>query len=394
MPSFRYRALTAEGQVSTGVLAAGSRPEAITHLRTQGFRPLEIEVDHGGIKTATQAQKGRTKRYRVSKRDVLVFTSQLAALLKAGIVLSHALNILGEQTESDGLSKIIHTVREDIVGGASLSEALQKHPRQFSSLFCNMVRVGETGGVLDTVLKQLSGFMEAENTLVVFVGCASITILVTIVIPRLSAVFADFGNNLPWITRTMIGLSDTVLRFWWLILMGLAGLGYLFWQIKNHPAGREKLEKIKEMTPALGSMLMKAQVARFARTMGTLVKSGIPVLQALHLVMDTTASATLASCLRQVGEKVKKGEGLARPLKESGIFPPMVTNLIAVGEESGSLDEMLFQVADTYDIEVQHAIKRFITLFEPMVIILMAIGVGAVLVAFLLPILNISSIVG
>ena len=405
MPTFHYRALTAEGQTVTGSLSAGTRPEAISQLKDRGIRPLQLDTT--AVAKTESAAKGKSgRRSRIARRDIQVFTGQLAALLKAGIVMSQALTILEEQTESETLGKMIHEIREDIHGGTSLSDALGKYPKQFSRLYCSMVRVGESGGVLDVVLKQLAGFMEAENTLrsnittalaypslVVLVGIGSITVLVTFVIPRLSAVFADFGDKLPWLTKALISVSNTVLAYWWLIVMALMGLGFLFRQIIRNPVGRERLDAFKERIPAMGPMLIKAQVARFSRTMGTLVKSGIPVMSALNLVVDTTSSAVLAHALQQAAEKVRKGEGLAGPLKETGFFPPMVTNLIAVGEESGSLDDMLFQVADTYDLEVQHAIKRFITLFEPLVIILMAIGVGGILFAFLLPILNIGKMI-
>ncbi|HQH72737.1 MAG TPA: type II secretion system F family protein [bacterium] len=408
MPQFTYRALTAEGQVIEGTLTAGSRPDAVVLIKERGMRPVQVSEGPARAETrakaAVEASSGR--RSRVTHRDIQVFTGQLAALLKAGIVLSQALAILEEQTESETLGRITREVREQIHGGASLSDALAAYPKHFSKLYCSMIRVGESGGVLDVVLKQLAGFMEAENTLksnimtalaypclVVVVGIGSVALLMTVVIPKLSMVFADFGDKLPWLTRTLIDASDLFVRYLWVFLLLLAGLIYGFRKIKSNPVGKEKLDWMVEKTPLLGSIFIKAQISRFSRTMGLLVKSGIPVLQALNLMVDTTASALLSHALRVVSEKVKKGEGLAKPLRETGFFPPMVTNLIAVGEESGTLDEMLFQVAETYDQEVAHAIKRFITMFEPLVIVLMAIGVGGILFAFLLPILNISNMV-
>ncbi|MEW6236745.1 MAG: type II secretion system F family protein [Candidatus Omnitrophota bacterium] len=406
MPLYHYRALTNEGQLVSGAIAAVTRVEAVSQIKERGMRPVNVDEESAKVQTAPTVASIE-KRSRITSRDIQVFTSQLAALLHAGIVMSNALSILEEQTESGSLSQIIHDVREDIHGGASLSESLSRYPKQFNKLYCSMVRVGESGGVLDVVLKQLSGFMEAENVLrsniltalaypmlVVLVGIGSITVLVTFVIPRLSGVFADFGDNLPWLTRTLIRFSDGVLKYWWVFFLALAGVVYMIRRMLQSEAGREKLDRFKDRIPALGTVFIKAQIARFSRTMGTLVKSGIPVLNALNLVVDTTTSAILSHSLRNVCEKVKKGEGLAKPLRETGFFPPMVTNLIAVGEESGSLDEMLFQVADAYDVEVQHSIKRFITLFEPMVIILMAIGVGGILFAFLLPIMKIGNMMG
>lgn len=408
MPNFNYRALATDGKIVSGSLMAANRPDAVAELKKQGVRPLELSEHE--IQTSAAAKKQvdeSLKRARVPRDEIQVFTSQLAALLSAGIVLSQALAILEEQTENENLSKILYSVREDITGGTSLSEALAKYPRQFSRMYCSMIRVGESGGVLDVVLKQLGGFMESENALrsnittalaypavVILVGIGSIAVLVTFVIPRLSSVFADFGDKLPWMTKVLINTSDIVVAYWWLILAAIIGVIYLFRKILQTPQGKEKFDELIDKIPALGPMLIKAQISRFSRTMGTLVKSGIPVLNALVLVVDTSSNAVLRRNLEEVAEKVKKGEGLANPLKETGFFPPMVTNLIAVGEESGQLDEMLYQVANTYDQEVQHAIKRFITLFEPLIIILLAIGVGGVLMAFLLPILNISNMVG
>jgi type II secretory pathway component PulF len=407
MPIFSYRALTTEGQTSSGTLTAETRQEAVNQIKELDMRPLDVKEGGGVAASAKKSTKTiKSRRSRITSRDVLVFTSQLGALLKAGIVMSHALVILEEQSESGAMADIIGDVRHRIHEGASLSEALGKYPKHFSRLFCSMIRVGESGGVLDVVLKQLASFMESENALrsniltalaypllVVVVGIGSIFMLVGFVIPRLSSVFADFGDKLPLLTRILIKTSDIMLSYSWLILLIIIGLGYGFRKVKNTPKGKETLDLICERLPLIGNMLIKAQIARFSRTMGTLVRSGIPVVQSLNLMVDTTTSSILSRCLREVCDKVQKGQGLATPLKETGFFPPMVTNLIAVGEESGSLDEMLNQVAETYDQEVQHAIKRFITLFEPMVIILMAIGVGGVLFAFLMPILNISSMI-
>jgi type II secretion system protein F len=406
MPNFNYRALSVDGQTINGTISADSRPEAVSQIKERGLRP--VHVNEAKISTATKTEKTTSsKRSRVSNRDIQLFTNQLGALLKAGIVLSQALAILQEQTESATLANIIEDVRHEIHGGSGLSEALEKYPKQFPKLYCSMIRVGESGGVLDTVLKQLAGFMEAENALrsniatalaypllVVFVGLGSIAVLIIFVIPRLSMVFADFGDKLPWLTKALINTSSFCLTYWWLFIAIVIGIYFGFKKISDNPVGKEKLAEIKDKIPLLGVVLVKAQISRFARTMGTLVKSGIPILQALNLMVDTTSSPLLSKHLRNVCERVKKGEGVAKPLQDTGFFPPMVTNLIAVGEESGSLDEMLVQVADTYDQEVQHAIKRFITLFEPLVIVLMAIGVGGVLFAFLLPILNISKMIG
>ena len=399
-----YRALSPDGQEISGSVYAGTRSEAVSQIRQGGLLPIEVTSREEKIEEELRVKK--TQRGRVRGRDIPVFTRQMAALLAADIPIDQSLSILSEQTENPALATIIRQVREDITEGASLSEALSKHPRYFSKLYCSMVKVGETGGVLDSILKQLWTFMAAEHTLrtsvltamaypaiVVLVGCVSVAVLVFFVIPKLSLVFADFGTALPLPTKILIGTSQFLIKWWWL-LFGIAAL--VVWganKFRESPKGKARIDAFIWKLPAMGPMLLKAQIARFARTMGTLVSSGIPVLQSLKLVQETTTNQILANALQEVGEQVQRGEGLSGPLRQTGHYPPMVVNLIAVGEESGTLDTMLLQIADNYDVEVEHAIKRFITLFEPLVIVLIAVGVGSVIVSFLLPILRIGEMI-
>ncbi|MFH1741367.1 MAG: type II secretion system F family protein [bacterium] len=404
MAGFAYRALSPEGQETTGNVFAASRSEAILQIRRDGFLPIEITTREEKAERESSARQ--TRRFRARRRDIPVFTRQMAALLAADIPIDQSLSILHEQTENKALADVILEMRQDITGGASLSEAFAKHPQYFSKLYCNMVKIGETGGVLDSVLKQLSAFMSAEQALrssvvtalaypaiVVAVGCLSVAVLVFFVIPKLSLVFADFGADLPLPTKILIETSHFLIAWWWLLL----GIGLLvFWGLDKYrksPAGKAQFDRLVHSLPGIGTVLSKAHIARFSRTMGTLTSSGIPVLQALSLVYETTTSQLLANALRDATDKVQRGEGLSGPLRKTGQFPPMVVNLIAVGEETGTLDKMLLQVAENYDVEVEHAIKRFITLFEPVVIILIAIGVGSVIVSFLLPILRIGEVI-
>jgi len=406
MGGFIYRALSPEGREVSGNLIASTRSEAVMQLRKDGFLPIEIVSKEEQIEKTGEETKKRGRGGGGRRRDLPVFTRQMAALLAAGIPVVQSLTILQEQTENPALAEVIRRIRKDITEGASLSEAFSKHPRYFSKLYCNMVRIGETGGVLDSVLQQLSAFMEAEQALrssvitalaypaiVVAVGTLSVSVLVFFVIPRLSSVFADFGADLPLPTKILIGTSHFLVTWWWLLL----GIGVMaFWgfdKYRKSPSGKRRIDIFINRLPMIGSMLTKAHIARFSRTMGTLTSSGIPVLQALSLVQETTTNYLLAEALEQTREKVQHGEGLSGPLRQTGRFPPMVVNLIAVGEESGTLDKMLLEVAENYDLEVDHAIKRFITLFEPLVIILIAIGVGGVIVSFLLPILRIGEVI-
>jgi len=404
MAGFAYRALSPDGREISGNLHAATRAEAVSQIRQRGFLPIHVTTREERVEQETRRQK--VGRGRVRGRDIPVFTRQLGALLAADIPIDQSLAILHEQTENPGLANIILQVRHDITEGASLSEALAKHPRYFSRLYCNMVKVGETGGVLDGVLKQLSAFMEAEYalrssvitalaypTIVVLVGCVSVAVLVFFVIPKLSLVFADFGTALPLPTRMLIGTSYFLVKWWWLVFGTLALVLWGFHRYRKSPIGKARIDRLICKLPGIGPMLLKAHIARFSRTMGTLTSSGIPVLQSLKLVQETTPNQILANALGEVSGQVERGEGLAGPLRRTGQFPPMVVNLMAVGEESGTLDKMLLQVADNYDLEVEHAIKRFITLFEPLVIVLIALGVGSVIVSFLLPILRVGEVI-
>ena len=404
MANFAYRALTQDGLETSGFIFASTRSEAIEQIRKDGFLPIEITTQEA--KTQEKATSQQSKRGRPGRRDIGVFTRQLGALLAADIPIDQSLSILSEQTENAAFADIIAEIRRDITEGASLSEAFTQHPRCFSKLYCNMIKVGETGGVLDRVLRQLSSFMEKEQALrssivtalaypaiVVCVGFLSVSVLVFFVIPKLSMVFADFGADLPLPTKILIGTSQFLVSRWWQIIIFGAFLGWVLNKYRQSPTGKTQVDLFVHRLPVMGSMLTKAHIARFARTMGTLISSGIPVLQSLALVMETTTSQLLANALSDVRDKVQRGEGLSVPLRETAQFPPMVVNLIAVGEESGTLDKMLDQIAENYDVEVEHAIKRFITLFEPLVIILIAVGVGGVIVSFLLPILKIGEVI-
>jgi type II secretion system protein F len=404
MAGFVYRALSPDGREVSGSVHAGTRAEAVTQIRQGGYFPIDVTSREEKVEQEVRSRK--TERGRIRGRDIPVFTRQMAALLAADIPIDQSLSILHDQTDNGALRTIILQIRHDITEGASLSEALARHPRHFSRLYCNMVKVGETGGVLDSVLKQLSSFMEAEHALrssvitalaypaiVVLVGCVSVAVLVFFVIPKLSLVFADFGTELPLPTKILMGTSHFMVKWWW-VAFGIIAL--LIWaadRYRKSPRGKVQIDGLLVRLPLMGPMLLKAQIARFSRTMGTLISSGIPVLQSLKLVQETTSNQILADALGVVGDQVQRGEGLAGPLRQTGHFPPMVVNLMAVGEESGTLDKMLLQVADNYDLEVEHAIKRFITLFEPVVIVVIAVGVGSVIVSFLLPILRIGDII-
>ena len=425
MPTFSYQAINHAGKDTLGTLEATNRNDAVAAIRKRGLQPLSVvegssradkrptaqpaEDSGNGSPEATEPIRAVAPRRRggrrVSKRELPAFTRQMGTLLKAGIPVMQALSVLSEQCESEGMSKLTLEVRESIAGGASLSEALSDHPKLFNRLYVNMVNVGEQGGVLDEVLTQLTSFLEADRELrsslttalvypvvVLSLGFLSVLTLTLFVIPQLSELFNDFGANLPFLTRAMIGTSSFLITWWWLVIFLGGGAAWAARWILQSEELREKIDVILLQLPLLGPLLTKAHIARFSRTMGTLVSSGIPVLVSVELVAETTDSSVFRHALRNAGERIRKGEGIAEPLRQQGIFPPMVTNMIGVGEQSGSLDDMLLQIAGAYDVELQQALKRFITILEPTLILLLAIVVGTIIAAFLFPILSLSEV--
>lgn len=406
MPTYTYQAVTQAGGDITGSLDAANRNEAVSAIRQLGHQPVNVDEGSAEVKEASRDSRDEgapRRKARISKRELPVFTRQLGTLLRAGLTASQALDILAEQSESEGMSQLTLKIRDSITEGLSLSEAMAEHPKFFNRLYVNMVRVGEEGGVLDAVLTQLTSFLESDREMrsslttalayplvVLSLGLASVLVLTFVVIPQLSELFADFGASLPLLTRVMIGSSTFLVEWWWAIAFGVGLASWGLRRLLQEESVQERLDVLLLKAPLLGPLLTKAQIARFARTMGTLISAGIPVLTSVELVAETTSSRVMGHALRRAGEQIRKGEGVAGPLKQQGLFPPMVTNLIGVGERSGSLDEMLNQVAAAYDVELQQALKRFITILEPTLILLLAIVVGTIIAAFLFPILSLS----
>lgn len=402
MPNFAYRALDPAGHTQEGMIPAASRAQAATAIRGLGLVPLEVRSE--GTRPAAGARPGAGRMRRPGSHDLLIFTTQLATILRAGLTLAGGLEVMAQQSESPKIRATVTDIRERILAGESLSDALRRHPRLFDSLYCNMIRVGETSGNLPGVLAQLGKHVEMAQTLrsnvisslaypalIVVVGILSVTLLMIFVVPNLVTTFGELNIDLPLVTRAVIAVSTWTLRLWWVPLLLIFVLGFSLRRLRATESGRYRLDGARRRIPVLGPTLDKVHVARFARTLGTLVSSGIPIVTGLELVSSTTGSAVLGRALREVAERVKKGEGLAGPLEDTGALPGMVPSLIGIGEQSGRLEEMLSQVAGQYELEVNIALKRLLSLFEPAVIVLMAAVVGTVVMAFLFPMLTISS---
>ena len=403
MPRYSYKAADDSGKVVEGVLEAAEEKEVVKELHNMGLIPIRITLSKGGsgnlnINISNQFLslfKG------VSSKDLMIFTQDLPSLLEAGLPVDRALAILIDAAENEKFAEVLRSILKAIQGGGYLSDAMSKHPKVFSSFYVNMVRAGEAGGVLESVLARLGEFLETSEELrdyiksamvyplfLVCVGGASIIILMTFVIPKFSMIFSDMGQTIPLTTRILLGLSGVLSHYWWVILGVLAALFYFIRRYFKSQAGRLVLDHYKLTLPAVGDLVRKIEVARFARTLGTLTKSGVPILQALDLVKDIMTNQIITRSMEKVHERVKEGERLSKPLGESGVFPSLAIQMITVGEETGRLDNMLLRVAANYEKMVRNTVKRYISFLEPAMILAMGLVVGFVVLSMLMAIFS------
>jgi general secretion pathway protein F len=392
---YSYKATTMDGSIVEGVIEAADERDVAERLKNSGVIPLNIATPKEGLR----------KRFipKSSRGDILTFTTELSSLLGAGLPLDRSLNILSEITESSEMKTIIKSVLKSIREGSSFSDALQKHPRVFPKLYINMIRAGEAGGVLDVVLDKLNEFLESSQELkdhvfsamiypviLLFTGGASIIVLLTYVLPKFSVIFAEMHSELPLSTRMIIGFSGAIASYWWLLLAGIIGGWAVFRNFVKTEAGRLQWDSFK--LKLMGDVIRKIETARFARTLGTLLRSGVPLLQALHNSKDIINNRVIASAIDAVSKGAKEGKGIAAPLAEANVFPPLALSMIKVGEETGQLDTMLLKVAVTYEKSLRVAIKRFVSLMEPAMILGMGLVIGFIVLSMLMAIFSITNL--
>ncbi|MDZ7698192.1 MAG: type II secretion system F family protein [Deltaproteobacteria bacterium] len=377
----------------------------VSELHKLGLIPIRITTQKG---RATSLNADVSKMLGsllkgVSSKDVMILTQDLATLLEAGLPVDKALSILIDSAEKEQVREVMGDILKTVQGGGYLSDGLSRHPKVFSTLYVNMVRAGEVGGVLETVLDRLGEFLESAQDLkdylksaivyplfLVFVGGASIIVLLTFVIPKFSIIFSDMGATIPLSTRFLLGLSDILRGYWWLILGGLGGGYFLLMRYLKSPAGRYRFDEKKLNFPVARDLVRKIEVARFARTLGTLTQSGVPILQALRLVKEIVSNQVIAKSMDTVYDRVKEGDRLSKPLSDSGIFPSLAIQMITVGEETGRLDAMLLKVADNYDKMVKNMVKRLISFLEPAMILFMGLIVGFIVISMLMAIFSVN----
>ena len=422
MPRYTYVALDARGQESTGLVEARSSNEAIGQLRQAGYFPTSVyEEGKGGADgkvsraaaKAARAARPRTKismvlfqRKKVKPKTMMIFTRQLATLIDSGLPLLRGLNVLAKQERDTVLRNTINKLADGVQGGSTFSESLAQHPLIFNHLYVNMVKAGEVGGVLELVLRRLAEFQEKAQKIknkvvaamvypiiVMTMAIAIMTFLLVFIVPKFETIFHDMLGDkpLPTITLFVIGVSNFVKNHGLVLLGSLIAAVATYKLIARTRAGRSIIDRFKLRVPLFGDLIRKTAISRFSRTLGTLVTSGVPILQALNITRETAGNMVIAGAISQVHDSVKEGESILQPLEASGAFPPMAVSMIDVGEETGQLPEMLLKIADVYDDETDNSVAALTSMLEPIMIVFLALVVGTIVIALFMPLISIIS---
>lgn len=404
MAFFRYKAVTPDGKVVEGTLEAADQQTVVARLQEKGQLPVKVSSgeDSGFLSRKIELP---WKRKRVSPSELLIFTQELSTLIRAGLTLDRSLRMLASLTENVYLSEIIAELLREVKGGRSLSEALAKFPQVFPKIYVNLVKAGEVGGALDQILERLVAYLEEVEELrdylktsliypsiLVVVATVSIVFLTAFVIPQFAGIFENAGAPVPLPMRVLLGISGILTSYGWLFIVIAIGLWYRLKTYLRTEEGRLNWDRRLLKLPLLGTVLQKIEVSRFSRTLGTLLNSSVPLIQSINIVKEVVDNQAIASTMESIKSGVKKGEGLAAPIREAQIFPPFALHLLQVGEETGKLDDMLLQIADTYDRELRVALKRLVAFFEPAVILIMGVIIGLIVVSILYSIFSINDV--
>jgi len=397
MAAFSYTARDAKGEMKSATLEAANREEAINQLKKQRLNVIKID----------EQTKKKKSGGRVAMRDIVIFTRMFSTMINSGLPLVQAMGILAEQSENPVLREVTKAVVFDVESGNTVADALRKHPNAFSDLYVNMVAAGEAGGILDTILMRLAVFMEKNDALVrkvkgamiypgviVTVAGGAIIVLLVFVIPTFQRMFAEVGIPLPLPTRIVIGMSGLLQSYWY--MMG-GGIFLAFWSLKKYYAtsdGQLVIDRLMLKFPVLGDVLRKTAVSRFTRTLGTLIGSGVSILDGLEITAKTSGNRVIQDAIMESRASIAGGETISAPLKKSNVFPPMVVSMINVGEQTGGLDEMLSKIADFYDEEVDAAVSGLLALMEPVMIVFLGVVVGGMVIAMYLPIFDMVNAAG
>jgi type IV pilus assembly protein PilC len=391
MATFTYTARTPQGELKTATIDAVNRDEVVAQLRKQRMNVVKIDEQ------ALVKKKGG----KIKGRDIVIFTRQFSTMINAGLPLVQALDILAKQSENPSLKEVTKAVVFDVESGHTVADAFRKHPRAFDDLYVNMVAAGEAGGILDTILMRLAVFKEKNDALIrkvkgamiypgVIMSVAAIAILVLLifVIPVFASMFASVGLPLPLPTRIVIGMSGFLKTYWWAVLGTVVAAAYLVKNYYKTSGGQLNIDRMLLKAPVLGDVLRKSAVSRFTRTLGTLIGSGVSILDGLEITAKTAGNRVIQDAIMESRASIAGGETISAPLQKSAVFPPMVISMIAVGEQTGGLDEMLSKIADFYDEEVDAAVSGLLALLEPLMIVFLGVVVGGMVVAMYLPIFD------
>jgi type IV pilus assembly protein PilC len=395
MPVFEYTARNAStGQILKGTLDVPTRDDVLKHIKQQKMIVVNVREQPKQL-TISLKRKG------VRTRDIVIFTRQFATMINAGLPLVQSLDILARQTENPALGEVTRQVVFDVESGHTLADAFSKHPKAFTELYVNMVAAGEAGGILDTILMRLATFLEKSDALIrkvkgamvypaviMSVAAIAVAVLLVFVIPTFQKMFASVGMELPLPTRIVIGMSNGLINYWWVMLGVIALLIYAIRNYYKTPDGRKRIDQMMLNAPVIGDLLRKSAVSRFTRTLGTLISSGVSILDGLEITAKTAGNRVIHDAVMESRNSIAGGETIASPLEKSKVFPPMVISMIAVGEQTGGLDEMLSKIADFYDEEVDVAVSALLSLMEPMMIVVLGVIVGGMVVAMYLPIFD------
>jgi type IV pilus assembly protein PilC len=426
MPKFSYVAMDSRGKETKGTLDVANQNEAITRIKEMGYFPTKVVEDKakaGVKKVSGSGKKGKGKGGGIGSFEIRIpglggkvkakilttFTRQLATLVEAGLPLLRGLRVLQKQEKNPTLKRIVGELSNAIEGGSTFSEGLAQHPKVFNRLYVNMVKAGELGGVLEVVLKRLAEFMEKAEKIkgkvvaamfypvaVLLVAVVIMGILMVVVVPKFKEIFAGMlnGQALPEFTQLVLAISDTIKNHFLATLGGVVLFFILLKVLISTKKGRRIFDKFKLIMPVLGPVISKVAISRFTRTLGTLVSSGVPILQALTIVRETSGNMVVSDAVSAVHESVKEGETITAPLEASKVFPPMVISMVDVGEQTGALPEMLMKIADNFDEEVDNAVAAMTSLLEPIMIVFLAIIVGSIVIALFLPLIKLMDSLG
>ena len=402
MPVYLWEGVTRKDELKKGEIEAADELAVRTFLRRQGFKSLEIKKKPKDLAEYLPFLAGKVK-----EKNVVVFCRVFSTMISAGLPLIQCLDLLAQQESNKAFAKIIREIKEDIEGGTSLTDALKKYPKVFDELFTNLIAAGEAGGVLDVVLERLSNYMEKAMKLksrvkgamvypasILLISLGVVALLLIKVIPVFRGMFESMGGELPPLTAVMIAASDFAQSYWWIILSILVLIYVIYNRVYKIEKGRWAIDSLLLKMPLLGELLKKVAVAKFSRTLATMLSSGVSILEGLSIVSKTSGNVVVEDALLKTRQSISGGESIAGPLESSGLFPPMVVQMIAVGEATGALDSMLSKIADFYDDEVDAAVSAMMTLMEPLMIVFLGGIVGTMIVAMYLPIFKMAALIG